>query len=535
MDSSNVTEQIGGADFTRRHFIKGAGAMAVFAGALSVGSLDALAAPLAPKRGGKFRVGVVGGANDILDAQYIVAKADQARLVAGFETLMTFNEKFEPVYENGLAESVTAKNSQKYIIKLKKGVKFHNGKPLTADDVIYSFQRLLDPAQRTTGKPLRTFLDASGLVKINPLTVEVNLKLPNVEFTSALANYTYTIVPVGYTGKGDQFGTGPYRLVSFTPGRESVHKRHENYWEAGKPYFDEVRIISFADKTALVNALLAKQIDAAIDLPTEQIRPLKKNKKLGVIENSAGGWLAMCMRIDTAPFNDVNVRQAMRLIVDRKQMMNQVLSGHGKIGNDLFGYIDANYNANGFKQRVQDIPAAVALLAKSGYSKSNPLNVDLFAPDDTAGLIGIVQAFAEQAKKTDGVVVVNAKVVDGGTFWSAKGQYMNAPFYTTYWSPRAYLAQASASMDTYPETKFPPAGSQYRSLYEQAVATLNPTKRRAIVSKMQKEEFETGGYIIPFFNNFADAFTIRLQGVVGRPGQLNLDYYGHGFKNFWFA
>jgi len=537
MNSEEILDQTANGDFTRRNFIKGAGAMAVVAGSLTFGSFEALAKPLAKKQGGKLRIGVVGGANDLFDAQYIVAKADQARTLSTFETLMTFNEKFEPVTANGLAESVKAVNSTRVVVKLRKGVKFHNGKPMTADDVIYSFQRLLDPAIKTTGKPLRTFLAPSGLEKINSHTVAFNLKLPNINFVATLAGYTYTIVPVGYTGKtnADQIGTSAFKLKSFTPGRESVHVRFDGYWDKANVYLDEVRIIDFADKTALVNALVAKQIDVAVDIPFEQFKLLKSKRYLKVTENSSGAWQAMVMRIDLAPFNKVYVRQAMRLIVDRKQMVNRVLSGHGKIGNDLYGLIDEFYNANKYPQREQDIPAAVALLKKAGYSKSNPLTVDLTAPDDTSGLVSMIQAFAEQAKKTNGVVVVNAKVIDGGTYWAGNGQYMNTGFYTTYWSPRTYLAQAAASMDTYPELKWPPAGSSFRSNFEKATGTINPAKRKALVAAMQKEEFETGGYIIPFFANFADAYSSKLQGVSTAPSQLNLAYFGHGFKYFNLA
>ncbi|MFM9120584.1 MAG: hypothetical protein ACKOQT_09730, partial [Acidimicrobiaceae bacterium] len=95
---------------------------------------------------------------------------------------------------------------------------------------------------------------------------------------------------------------------------------------------------------------------------------------------------------------------------------------------------------------------------------------------------------------------------------------------------RTYLAQAAASMDIYPETKFPPADSSFRADYLKAAATANAKKRREIVAKMQKEEFEKGGYIIPFFNNFADAYSSKIKGVVARPSQLNMDYYAHGFK-----
>ena len=540
-------EQILAGHFTRRKFIKGVGVVTVLAGtggvlaacggddaATTEESTDTTAAAVV---GGTLRVGVVGGANDIMDAQYIVAKADQARLVTAFETLFTFNENFEPVTDDGLAESFEVIDESTYRVTLRSGVTFHDGTPLTAASVVYSFGRLIDESQTTAGGPIRTFLDANSVTAVDDLTVEFKLIKPNVEFLSALATYTFTIVPEGYVGGGAeaQIGTGPFTCVSFEPGRESVHAKYPGYWDAGKPMFDELRIVSFADKTALVNALISGEIDAAVDIPFEQFDVLTGTEGITVNETSSGGWLAMCMRVDTAPFDKVEVRQAMRLIVNRAEMVEQVLSGHGQIANDLFGLVDPFYNANGFPQREQDIPAALELLASVGYTADNPLKVEIFAPDDTSGLVGIAQALAEQAKLTEGVVEVTATVVEGGTYWAETGQYMNAAFHTTYWSGRAYLAQAAASMDAYPETKFPPEGSNYRDLYLQASATIDAEERKAICAEMQKLEFEEGGYIIPFFNNFADAYVSKMQGVVNRPGQLNLDYYGHGFKNFSFS
>ncbi len=523
------------SSFSRRNFIKGVGAAAAGFTVMNIGGLEVLAHPSAPKSGGKLRVGVVGSSSDIIDGQYIVSKADQARLKASFETIAVFDEKFNLTFDGALGQSIRAVNSSKYVVKLKPGIKFQNGAPCDADAVIYSFQRLLDPSQTTTGKAIRPFLTSAGMVKKDSLTVEFNLSKPNVEFDRSFANYTFAIVPVGYKGgaaASAHVGTGPYIVKSFTPGRESVHVKNKNYWEKGKPYFDEVRIIDFADKTALANALVAKQIDAAVDVSFSDWALFKSKKYIKTRETSSGGWLAMCMRVDKAPFDNVNVRQAMRLIVDRRQMVNRVLSGHGMQGNDLFGYI-GDYNVANLPQRKQDIPAALELLKKAGYSKAKPLRFEAFAPNDTGGLVAMVQAFAEQAKKTGGVVEVTP-VIKTGAYWDSTGEYMNAPFHTTYWSGRTYLAQVAASYDSYPETMFGTSG-KFREMYFAAAAEKNAAKRKEIIAKMQKMEFEEGGYIIPVFNNFGDAYNTKLQGVLDRPGQLNLDYYGQGFKNFWFA
>ena len=521
------------AGISRRELLLGAGAFTMTTALFGSMPLTAVAATAKPKKGGTFRLGVVGSTNDILDAQTIVAKADQARLVPGFETLLEFDPSFKTENVYGLADTVDVKSPSQYVVRLKKGITFHDGKTISADDLIYSYGRLLDSKLALPSfKALSPFLDpATGLKKLDARTVQFDLKLPNVGFKSTLAAYTNTLVPVGYTREGKQIGTGPYKVASFTPGRESRHTRNPNYWGKGRPYFDDIIIQDFADKTALVNALLSSQIDAAVDVPLPQIAQLKGSPGINVNEVSGGAWLTIAMLTDRAPFNDGRVRQAMRLIIDRQQILDRVLQGHGTIGNDLFGFIDQTYNANKFPQRVPDIAKAVALLKEAGFTKDKPLEFDLAAPDDTGGLIPLVQAFAEQAKATDGVVKVNAKAMDS-TYWDTT--YAKVPVYTSYWSPREYLPQIAATAG-YGETLYEKTNPQYQTLYTQASGEPDEAKRVAIIKQLQTLDYNEGAYIIPVFNSFADAYKTKLQGVVNRPGQLNLDYYGRGFQNLWFS
>ena len=522
-----VIEETTGTGISRRDLFKGAGAFVIASG-LVVGLPDmaVAAAKAKPKKGSKLRVGVVGGTNDIIDGQKIVAKADQARLVAGFETLLAFDSNFKPSNVYGLAESVTTKSLTQYVIKLKKGITFHNKSKLNAEAVIFSLSRLVDEKLALPSyKALKDYLDPAGLKKIDDLTVEVTLKQPLVDFQSTLSGYTNAMVPLGYTTGGS--GTGPYVLKSFTPGRESVHVKNTKYWKKGKPTFDEVTIIDFADKPALTNALRSGQIDAAVDIALTDIEPLKSAAGIKINETSGGGWLTIVMMADKAPFDNPKVRQAMRLIVDRKQILDRALQGHGKIANDQFGFIDQNFDANKFPQRTQDIAKAVDLLKQAGFTKDKPLEIELGAPDDTGGLIPMAQAFAEQAKLTDGVVKITAKAMDA-TYWDTT--YAKVPMYTSFWSPRAYLAQIGATLG-YGETNYEKTNPSYADLTAKASGEPDEAKRRELIKQLQKFDFEEGCYIIPVFNAFADAYSDKLQGVVNRPSQLNLDYYGRGFQD----
>jgi peptide/nickel transport system substrate-binding protein len=487
--------------------------------------------------GGILRVGTKGDVNDIIDGQHIVAKSDIMRQVTGWEPLMSFSPDFVPEYANGLAKDVTAKAADDFVVTLKDGIKFQNGKDVTADDVVYSFTRLLDPDLKLYGgSVLRGLLDVKGIIKIDDRTVEFKLNQGVSNFKEALCAYVCAIVPTGYERfSGDpttQIGTGPYMLKEFEVGKQSIHVKNPYYWDKGKPYFDEVHIIDFADGDALINALLADQIDIAADISSASVDTVKGTNGYKVLNSAGGGWLTISMAVDQEPFTDVRVRQAMRLIVDRDAMVEQVLAGYGRVANDLYSPLDAAYIGDDLPQRKQDIAAAKQLLADAGKSD---LTIDLFAPNDTAGLPEMIQLFAENAK--DAGITVNAQVIDGGTYWG--DQYLKRTFATDYWGTRNFLLQVAAGSlkDTapYPDDHWPPDGSTFEADYKAALAETDDTKRKVITDKMQKELYDNGGLIIPFFQNLLDAYNGRVQGLVERANTLNLDHYGRGWKNLYFS
>ncbi|MCI0545396.1 MAG: ABC transporter substrate-binding protein, partial [Actinobacteria bacterium] len=485
--------------------------------------------------GGILRLGTLGGANDLLDGQHIVSKADIARTLTGWEPLLNFDPDFVPENQYSVAEEVEVVAADNYVIHLKEGIEFHNGQTMTADDVVYSLNRMLDPdAALFGGSALRPVLDPSGITKIDDLTVGIQLLQPVSIFKDLLCGYTTCIVPDGYERfAGDptnQIGTGPYKLAEFEVGVQSIHVKHENYWRAPQPYFDEVHIIDFADGDSLVNALIADQIDVVADIPPTAVDTLT-GAGMNILNSSGGGWLTMVMAVDQEPFTDVRVRQAMRLIVDRDVMLNQVMSGFGRVANDLYSPLDACYLGEEVPQRAQDIEAAMALLADAGQSD---LVIDLFAPNDTAGLPEMVTAFAEMAAAAG--ITVNPVVLDGGTYWGE--EYLKRTFATDFWGTRSFLLQVAASSlpsAPYPGDHWPPADSDFIAKYNAALAETDDEARCAIQKEMQQELYDEGGLIIPFFQNQLDGFNARLQGLVERPNTLNLDHYGRGYQNLYFS
>jgi peptide/nickel transport system substrate-binding protein len=491
-----------------------------------------------PKRGGTFHVGVSGGSTkDFIDGQNIVTRPDQARIVTGWETLVGFDSKFKLAF-NGLAESIEHnKVGDVWTIRVHGGIEFHNGKTLGAEDVIYSLQRLIKPKLGLFGGAALKSLDPNRMKKLDKRTVRLNLKQKDGTILDALGQYIAGIVPVGYSPNAvgaakPNIGTGPYKLQSFTPGQQSVHIRNPHYWRSGQPYFDKVIIIDFPDDTARVNALLGGQVDAITDVPPAQVAVVNGHGGTHVLESPSAAWTPICMRVDAAPFDDVRVRQAMRLIANRPQMVAQALSGHGHVGNDLYAPFDEAF-ASDLPQRTQDIAKAKSLLKAAGHEG---LTVDLQTTNGALGMNEGAQVFAQQAKAAG--VTINVKILDSGAFYS--DQYLKWPLSTDFWGSRNYLSQVAAgSLPTSPynETHWPDAkDNKFLTLYQQALQTVDRTKQKSILHEMQKMEYDNGGYILWGFSTLLDGYSTKVKGLkTGDKGVLPLNAFGHGYRTIWFG
>src|SRR5262245_50234545 len=268
---------------TRQDILRRAGALGIVVTGGTFGPLtEAAFASTQIKRGGTFRQATFGGASDFIDGQHIIAKSDIIRLVAGFKGLAYYDDNGK--IQLGLAEELKAEKANQYLIRIKPGIEFHNGKTLTIDDVIYSIKRTKNPKLKLFGNASFATIDLKRTKKLDKRTARIFLTQPDVTLMEAFAQYFQGIVPVGYSpnsyikGPLKYIGTGPFKVKSFTPGRESVHVKNENYWRTGQPYFDEVRVINFPSDAAKVNALLGGQIDAMGDVPFAQI-PIVKGRK----------------------------------------------------------------------------------------------------------------------------------------------------------------------------------------------------------------------------------------------------------------
>ncbi len=525
-----------GAEFGRRQFLRGiaaAGAAAGAGGLLAAcgGSSSGATQPLdqtshSLKRGGNLKLGLTGGSSsDTLDPHKSLTYIDTSRLQSLYQPLVQLDAQAQVEYV--LAESISPHRGSlsEWVIRLRPGVTFHDGKAFTASDVLFTFQRVY--SNDFTGKFGLGPIDLANTRALDPHTVLVRLTKPFSSFAEQLAAFWYNlyIAPDGFS-PAKPVGTGPFVYQSFTPGQRSVFTRNPHYWKSGLPYVDTLTIIDFSDNTTLQDALSTGVIQGAGALDGPQIASLATSSGIKTVVSHSGEIVPFTMRVDQPPFNDVNVRQAMRLLVDRPQLIDSALDGYGVVANDLFSPYDPGFDHSLVRPAQGDIQQAKFLLKKAGQEG---LTVTLTTSAVATGTVAMATVLAAQAKAAG--VTVKLSNVPAGTFFGPN--YLKWPFAQDYYNYYPYLAQVAESMlKASPFNETHTDNAHYTNLYNQANATASPSLRQEIITEMQAFDFNEGGYIIPAYIDVLDAYSGKITGyTAGKVGQplSNFDFEHFAF------
>ena len=518
-------------DVDRRSFLKRAGAACLSAtAATSLGAYEGSTASakstsgLKPKYGGTLTLGVLGGGSgDTLNPCRAIANIDWARLYQLYEPLVYYDVNAVP--QPWLATEVTpSKGNKLWTIRLRKGVTFHNGKPLTAADVLYTFQTAVNPKTASDGASALAGLDVAGMRVRDNLTIEIPFLKPFASFYEVLPAYYYSIIPEGMSPSTPHpIGTGPFMFKGFVPGQESVFVRNPNYWRHGLPYLDTIAIQDFADETSLLNALDSNQVDAISGLSASSA-PIVTSSGGVVTVSTGASWNTFVMNTKTAPFTDVRVRQALRLLVDRPSMRSRVVNGHGALGNDVFGIVDPVYD-HSLPQRTQDIDQAKSLLRAAGHAH---LTLDLVVAPIEAGIIEMAQVLAQQASAAN-VTIKIRQVTETALFGPNFGKW---PFTVDFWFWENYFPQVLGSTLPYsstPETQF--HNARYAQLYTEAQAAVDDSLRTELAHEMQMIDYDQGGYITPFFLPSIVGTGAHVHGIV--TSLTGVDFANYNFSTAW--
>lgn len=477
-----------------------------------------------PSRGGTLRVGIGGGGpQESLDPYLVLANSDLARSLNLTATLMS-RDPATLALSPSLAESIEPNaDGTEWTVRLVQGAEFHNGKTIGADDLIFSVQRHFE-LNSSIKAMVDGYIDPAGLKKADDRTVTFRLLSPSAVFREPWAMIASGIVPADFNPAPDKFvGSGPFKLKSFTPGEQTVMQRFENYFGQA-PYVDECILVSFNDDASRVNALLGNQVDVAEALPGSQVELVRGTSGLGVIESASGATRFFTMRCDQAPFDDVRVRQAMRLIANRAELVAQSLAGFGRPASDLFNDFDRCYASD--LVREQDIEGAKKLLAEAGQSD---LTVELAVAPYINGIVEASTVFAEQAKAAG--VTVKLNQLDLGAFFAEYGSWA---FASDFFNANDYFVQVA--LNQLPTSIFNTTGfddAEYNELYAKALAELDDAKRCDIAKQMQKIEFERGGNLVYAFASVVDGISSKVGGFV--PDRYGLPLSSYNFARAYFV
>jgi len=358
---------------TRRDVMKTLGAMgitAAAAGTIFGSATKAIAAT--PTKGGNLKFAWdLHGPSDTLDPALFTSSIDYVRGRSTFNNLVRIHDDMSVNPE--LAEEFSSNSdATEWTFKLRNGVKFHDGSPLTADDVIYSMNRHIGEDSTSKAKPMVEMVDE--WVKVDNNTIKAKLGSPNSDLGIALGTFHFKIVKDGDTEFKN--GTGPYKLDEFSPGVRSMHSANQDYWNTGAvngeyvsgPHVDTMEIFGITDAEARLNALLAGDVDMMGNLSPKSLDEVNNNPNVEPWSVNSGAYMDIVCMKNQEPGNNPHFVQAMKHLQRRDRMVKIQLKGQGTTGNDdpinqAYGDYCPTTNQNEY-----DPEKAKSLLAKSGLS-----------------------------------------------------------------------------------------------------------------------------------------------------------------------
>jgi peptide/nickel transport system substrate-binding protein len=476
--------------------------------AMLPGSLAGLRAA-EPKKGGHLKLGIDGaGSQDSLDPASYTATYMQAVGYHYGNCLVELDEKNQLVPE--LAQSwEPSDDATKWVLKLRPGVQFHNGKEMTAEDVVASLNHHRTEDSKSAAKVyLSVFSDIKATDKN-----EVTLTLPsgNADVPYILADYHLLIMPAD-ADPASAIGTGPYMKEAFEPGVRFLSKRNPNYWKEGRAHADSVEQLAINDQAARTNALQTSSVHFINRLDPKTVSLLKRVKGVQVVDGPSAGHYEFIMRCDTAPFDNKDLRLALKYGIDREDLVKRLLLGFGKVGNDHPVASFDPFFASDLPQRPYDPDKAKFHFEKSGLGGPVPMQI---ADAAFTGAIDAATIYAEHLSKAG--IQLDLQRVPSDGYWD--DVWMKKPFCGSYWGGRPtadlMLSVAYASTAAWNETFW--KRPEFDKILVEARAELDPAKRKDMYRELQLMIHDDGGAVIPMFNNYIFGQRAEVAGLVPAP------------------
>jgi peptide/nickel transport system substrate-binding protein len=536
-----VARRISRREFIRRGTVVGLSLSSLSFIAAACGGDDEEAAPTgatettgpAPQAGGALRTGAIAPAT-ALDPLVVFDEGGLAVLGQSGEYLTWTNDELE--LEPRLAESWTPNDDGSvWTFKIRQGVTFHDGKPLTAADVAYTLNLHADPANK--GNALSAFgdpggLSAGGAKAIDDATVEVTLNGPNGGFPYLVSadNYNLVIVPDGFdttTWEKSFIGTGPWVLDTFTPQQGVTYTKNASYWDTSRaPLADTSELRFYAEDQARILAIQGGEVDI---LSQFQVvaggDALLNDPSIVVHELKAAQHRQIHMRTDQEPFQDKRVRQAMALLLDRPATIEGFFQGKADLGNDhpfapVYPFADLTV-----PQRTADVEQAKQLLADAGADGGFTVKLSTWDNYEIPQLAQLLQSAAKEVG-----INITLGITDAGTYYS--DFWLNSPLGITDYGhrgvPNVFLTAALSSKGTWNAAHF--ENSTLDQLIVDYVSALDLTSQKAAAKAIEEFLLDETPVIFPYFYFHLSATKNNVAGIIPT-GMGHIDLTKTGFTS----
>jgi peptide/nickel transport system substrate-binding protein len=433
---------------------------------------------------------------------------------------LTLDNNVKLHLEPMLATSWKASQGGKvWTFTLRSGVKFHNGQPLTADDVVYTYQQLSDPKNSSNAlSTLTGVLKPEGVVKVDSGTVAFHLEAANGNFPYVVSsdNYNAIIVPKGTdfaTWGKTMIGTGAFKLQSFSQGQSANFVANKSYW-GGAPNLDSTEFSFYQSQQPQLLALQGGDVDVVVQfVPTGAQAILSNASQYSIVRLKSSNHRELSMRNDQSPFTDARVRQAIAYSLDRPAMVKALLEGYGEVGNDSpFAPSFPSTNTS-VPQRTQNIAKAKQLLQAAGHpSFSVTLATEQY--EEVPQLATVIQAAAKQIG-----VTINLNVEPQSAYYG-KATYGNSDWldatmslvdYGSRGVPNVFLESPLSSDGPWNAAHF--KNPQYDKLVAQYVAAVDLQTQKTIAGKIQTLLLNETPIVIPYFIDGLTASTKKVTGL----------------------
>jgi peptide/nickel transport system substrate-binding protein len=487
------------------------------------------------RRGGTIRVALIQPTTE--PNPLLVQDEGGAGLLGSTGEFLSFSdEKLE--LQPRIAESWEPnEDGSAWTFRIRQGVTFHSGKPLSARDVVATFDKLIDPdgGSANAQSALGGVLSPGNIEAPDDTTVVFNLDAPNGSFPTLVssANYNAIIIPADLDPAdwGKTFeGTGPFRLERFTPKVGASFVRNEEYW-GDKAVPDKIDIRFYDEEAPMILALQGDQVDFVEHFSVSGGKALLTDENVNVIAVKAATHRQLHMRTDREPFTDKRVRQAIALSIDRQALVDGLWEGQADIGNDSpFGPLYPQTDPN-VPQREQDLDQAKQLLADAGQEGGFEVQLDTWNGFEIPDLAQLVKNYAEQIG-----VRINLKITDAGTYYG-DGVFGNSTWLDSVMGitdyghrpvPNVFLTAAlmgDPKIGVWNSAHF--KNDRYDQLVREYVAALDLESQRSVAGQIQELLLDETPIIFPYFYYFLSASKPNLQGAVSAAtGQFDLSKAG---------